>query len=147
MPYRHVQNAPRMYLICGFGAVLGFVGIAAGDELDVGRWAFLALAVLLVVTGLVIARLTVTVGEHAVTASFGWGWPSRRIELDEINTACAVRNSWWHGWGIRKVSHGWMYNNAGRDAIALTLRSGKAFRIGTDQPGELLAALERAQTA
>ncbi len=72
---------------------------------------------------------------------------TRRIEVGEIVAAARVRNSWWHGWGIRKVSRGWMYNNAGRDAIELTLRSGKVFRIGTDQPDELLAALERAQTA
>jgi hypothetical protein len=34
-----------------------------------------------------------------------------------------------------------MYNNAGRDAIELSLRSGKVFRIGTDQPAELLEAV------
>ena len=63
------------------------------------------------------------------------------IDRSEIDSAAAVRNSWWHGWGIRKVSRGWMYNNAGRDAIELSLRSGRVFRIGTDQPDELLEAV------
>jgi hypothetical protein len=85
--------------------------------------------------------LTVVVDARTVTASFGWGWPRRTIDRAEIESAARVRNSWWHGWGIRKVSRGWMYNNAGRDAIKLSLRSGRVFRIGTDQPAELLAAI------
>ncbi len=52
-----------------------------------------------------------------------------------------VRNSWWYGWGVRKVPGGWMYNVWGYDAIELELASGKVFRIGTDDPDGLLAAL------
>ena len=93
--------------------------------------------------GVIAARLTVVVDAQSVSASFGWGWPRRRIARSEIERAAHVRNSWWYGWGIRKIRKGWMFNNAGRDAIELTLRSGTLFRIGTDQPGELLAAIER----
>ncbi len=147
MPYRHVQHAPAMYLISVAGAVVAVVGIVAGTELGPSRWWLVAAAVLLIVVGLMSARLTVTVDDRAVTASFGWGWPTRRIEMSEIAGVARVRNSWWHGWGIRMVAGGSMYNNAGRDAIELSLRSGKVFRIGTDQPVELLAALEYAQAA
>ena len=62
--------------------------------------------------------------------------------MADIVDARRVRNSWWHGWGIRKVQRGWMYNIAGYDAVELELRSGKVFRIGTDEPGALLAAIE-----
>ena len=82
-----------------------------------------------------------------MTSWFGWGWPRRQVRFDEIEATAAVRNSWWYGWGLRKVPRGWMFNNAGRDAVELTLRSGSVFRIGTDQPDELLAVLERAHTA
>jgi len=130
-----------MYLI----AVLGVVGLAVGvvvrDDLGGGFWIFQAAMLLVTATGVVGARLTVVVDARAVTASFGWGWPRRTIDRSEIDSAAAVRNSWWHGWGIRKVSRGWMYNNAGRDAIELSLRSGRVFRIGTDQPDELLEAV------
>ncbi len=144
MRYRHVQHAPRMYLISGLGASLGIVTIAWDDGLGAARWWLLSAAVLLIAVGVVTARLTATVDEQSVTAAFGRGWPRRQIELDEIEEAAVVRNSWWHGWGIRKVSRGWMFNNSGRGAVKLTLRSGKVFRIGTDQPVKLLAALEAA---
>lgn len=130
-----------MYLI----AVLGVVGLAVGVVVRVGLgggfWIFQAAMLLVAATGVVGARLTVVVDARAVTASFGWGWPRRTIDRSEIDSAAAVRNSWCHGWGIRKVSRGWMYNNAGRDAIQLSLRSGRVFRIGTDQPDELLDAV------
>ena len=98
---------------------------------------------LLIVLGVVAARLTASVSEHSVTATFGWGWPRHSTDVADIVSARAVRNGWWHGWGIRKVSGGWMYNVAGHDAVELELRSGGVFRIGTDEPDALLAAVER----
>jgi hypothetical protein len=130
-----------MYLISVAGVVGIAVGVAVRDELGGGFWLFQVAMLLVAATGLVGARLTVVVDAQAVTASFGRGWPRRCIDRSDIESAVQVRNSWWHGWGIRKVSRGWMYNNAGRDAIELSLRSGKVFRIGTDRPAELLAAV------
>jgi len=130
-----------MYLISVLGVVGLAVGVAVRDGLAGGFWIFQAAMLLVAATGLVGGRLTVVVDARSVTASFGWGWPSRTIDRAEIERAAQVRNSWWHGWGIRKVSRGWMYNIAGRDAIELRLRSGRVFRVGTDQPGDLLAAV------
>ncbi len=142
MTYRHVQTAPMMYLISVGAVVFGVIGFSRRDDLGSGFWWYQAAMVLLIVTGAVMARLTVVVDDRSVTTFFGWGWPRRHIELAGIDGASHVRNSWWHGWGIRKVSRGWMYNIAGRDAVELSLRSGRVFRIGTDRPKELLAAIE-----
>ncbi len=147
MPYRHVQRAPAMYALAAAGVISVALWAMADRRSDVGSWWFAALGVLLIAIGLVAARLTVTVDDVSVTATFGWGWPRRRIDRDEIEAAVHVRNSWWTGWGLRRVPRGWMFNNAGREAVELALSSGKVFRIGTDQPAELLAALDRAQTA
>lgn len=87
------------------------------------------------------SRMTVTVDEGAVIARFGSGWPRRTIPVEEIGAARPVRNRWYHGWGIRKVGRGWMFNVWGLDAVELELRSGRAFRIGTDEPRELAAAV------
>ena len=146
MTYMNVQTAPLMYLIAVGGGVVGVVALAS-DSLGGARWWLAALGLLLIAVGFVAARLTVVVDGTSVTSAFGWGWPRRDIRLDEIEGATAVTNSWWYGWGLRKVPGGWMFNNAGRDAVELRLHSGKVFRIGTDQPDELLAVLERAQTA
>ena len=82
-----------------------------------------------------------------MTTAFRSGWPRRRIELDDVAAARHVQNSWGFGWGVRKTRNGWMFDIAGSDAIELTLRSGRVFRIGTDQPAELSAAIELARTA
>ena len=134
-----------MLLIALIGVVGVVVGVAIRDPLGGGFWWFQAVMVVLVGVGLVGARLTATVDDATIAASFGWGWPRRRIAVTDVVDAGLVRNSWWHGWGIRKVRRGWMFNNAGRDAVELTLVSGRVFRIGTDQPGELLAAIDRAR--
>ena len=42
---------------------------------------------------------------------------------------------------MRKIRNGWMYNVWGLDAVQLELQSGKSFRIGTDDPDGLVAAL------
>ena len=52
-----------------------------------------------------------------------------------------MRNKWWYGWGLRWIPGGSMYNVWGFDAVELELRSGKVFRIGSDEPDALLAAL------
>ena len=52
------------------------------------------------------------------------------------------RNSWWYGWGIRLTPHGWMWNISGLDAVELTYRNGKKFRIGTDELEMLLGVLK-----
>ena len=132
-----------MLLIAVIGVAGVVVGIVIRDPLGGGFWWFEAVMVLLIAVGVISARLTVTIEDQTVTAAFGWGWPRRRTDLRDVVEAGAVRNSWWHGWGIRKVSRGWMFNNAGRDAVELTLRSGRVFRIGTDQPGELVDAIDR----
>ena len=146
MLYRRTQTAPAMYVITVVGALCFVMWAIADDGAGLGVW-FAVLGLLLIAVGLVAARLTVVVDDTSVTSAYGWGWPRRRIDLHEIDEVAAVRNSWWHGWGIHKVSGGWIFNNAGRDAVELRLRSGKVFRMGTDQPAELLAALDRAHTA
>jgi len=134
-----------MYLISVLGVAGAVIGFGRRDDLGGGFWVYQAAMMLLIVTGVVIARLTVVVDDRTVTTSFGWGWPNREIALADVAAVSHVRNSWWYGWGLRRVARGWMYNNSGRDAIELTLRSGKVFRVGTDEPTELLTAINRAR--
>ncbi len=145
MTYRHVQSSRWAWLISLVGLV-GLIWVAASPPATSGT-TILATAsfVLLVATGAVISRLTSTVDARAVSATFGWGWPRRTIAIEEIVDVRKLRNSWWHGWGIRKVSRGWMYNIAGYDAVELELRGSRVFRIGTNEPDALLDAISRAR--
>jgi len=89
--------------------------------------------------------LRVSVGDGQFVARFGWlGLFRRRIDLGEVRQARAVRNKWYYGWGIRLTPHGWLWNIQGLDAVELELNSGRKTRIGTDQPKELVRAVDRA---
>jgi hypothetical protein len=43
--------------------------------------------------------------------------------------------------GIHLSRFGWLYNVSGFDAVAIILKSGKRFALGTDEPDALLQAL------
>ena len=133
-----------MTWLISLGGLIGLIWAAASMPFpSVGAFVVDLSFALVIVTGVIVSRLTATVDDRSVTAAFGWGWPARTVEMADVVAVREVRNSWWHGWGIRKVHHGWMYNIAGYDAVELELRSGKVFRIGTDEPAALLAAIER----
>ena len=57
-----------------------------------------------------------------------------------------MKNHWYYGWGIRIWfwPYMWIYNVSGFDAVEITMRDGKMYRIGTDVPTELEMALCRA---
>jgi hypothetical protein len=91
---------------------------------------------------LIMRRLRVQVNPVAVQVTFGTGWPQRMIPLAEIASCQAVRLSPWTGYGMRYIGRGWMFNIEGRDAVELALKNGSRFRIGTDEPAQLVQALQ-----
>lgn len=126
-------------LILGIGVILVGVILSVGESGERGAMvvalgAFSMLALLFM-------SLTVTVDSSSVRLSFGVGLIRRRIPLERIVSASAVRNSWWYGLGIRLTPHGWMWNIHGLDAVQLTYSNGKHFRIGTADPESLCSAI------
>ena len=66
------------------------------------------------------------------------------MSLSEIQEAEATRSSFFCGWGIHLTPRGWLYNVSSFQAVAVRLKSGKGFLLGTDEPEQLLAALRHA---
>jgi hypothetical protein len=130
-------------------ALLVVVGVVITTTDDPGAGAFVVWAVAGAAAVLIgsLRRLTVTVGKGVVEARFLLGWPVRRIDLRGVVDAEPVRNRWYLGWGIRWVPNGWMFNVGGLDAVELRMRSGRVFRIGTDDPDGLLEAIRSEQRA
>ncbi len=92
-----------------------------------------------------VGALTTVVDANAVLVRFGpIGLIRTSVALTDITAARVVRNSPLYGWGIRYISHGSLWNVWGLDAVELQLKNGTRFRIGTDEPRELLQALQRA---
>ena len=135
-PYERRQRSPL--ILVALGTLLLAAAFLLREEVEPGL-------ILLTVVTLLLANfgsLTVRVDEGAVKLRFGVGLIRRTIPLDRIQAAARVRNRWWYGWGIRLTPHGWLWNVAGLDAVELRLQDGKVFRIGTDDPAGLAAAVE-----
>jgi hypothetical protein len=138
--YRHTQIGWGLLIAVAAGA--GIV-VFAGSR---GGWNPVAAAVLALLAGvgLLFCTLTVVIREGNVMIYFGPGLIRRRFERGEVVRVETVRNPWHFGWGIRFTPYGWLFNVSGLDAVELGLDSGKAVRIGTDEPRELAAAIRKA---
>jgi hypothetical protein len=127
------------FLVC---AVVAVSIMATGSEMStVSTIGMVGFGIALLGVVLMFSRIEVTVNAGQVLAAFLFGWPHREIMLEDVTAVREVRNRWIQGWGIRKISGGWMYNVWGLDAVELELSSRKVFRIGTNDPGNLFAAL------
>jgi hypothetical protein len=139
--YEHTQRGwfgiPAL-LVC---AVIAAV-VVANDDIST-EWLLFSLAIIVLVLILMVlfSRLKVVAEEERLVASFTLGRPHRVVEFDKVRAVRRVRNRWWHGWGIRWIPGGSMYNVWGFDAVEFEFVAGGVFRVGTDEPDELLAVV------
>ena len=89
-----------------------------------------------------LSSLTAVVSSDDVRVWFGIGLIRRRIALNRIASVSAVTNHWIYGWGIRWIPGGWLWNVSGLDGVELSLTNGRPFRIGSDEPEQLAAAIQ-----
>ena len=139
--YRHTQIG---WVILG---VLAGIGVLVAPRLPAGGFGVAGgpLLAVLAVLLLLFSTLTVEVGKEAIRLRFGVGLIRKRFELAEVRGWEAVRNPWYCGWGIRLGPRGVLWNVSGYDAVELILADGRRFRIGTDEPDALVAAIARAR--
>jgi len=129
-----------MPIMLGAGLLVIAVGLAAGSDIA----PLLLVLVVLSVTALLFASLTITIEDGLLKLAFGPGLFRKRVLVADIQSCVVVQNPWWYGWGIRLTPYGWLYTVAGRSAVEITLKGGRRFRIGTDEPERLCQALQRA---
>lgn len=92
------------------------------------------------------ATLTVVIDENFLRIKFGYGIVRKKFSLKEISSARSVKNHWYYGWGIRWwfwPRYMLIYNVSGFDAVEVTMKNGRIYRIGTDVPEELSVVLRR----
>lgn len=146
MYYQNTQQGAVTRVSLGFGAALCVI-VSMSSNLPLFAWIILlAITVFLLLLMWVFGTLTVTVDGEELRHWFGPGFWKKSYLLHDIESAKQVRNSWIFGWGIRLTPHGWLYNVSGLDAVEVHLRSGRRFRIGTDDPQGLLASILQENT-
>ncbi len=145
--YEHTQPGTLIRVLMGgvlsFMVVILVLVLTSEDDPLQLVWA-VAIPLVFVVLLVLFHALTVRVSNNEICLAFGIGVIKKTFLVSDIQSTSAVRNSWYHGWGIRGIKGGWLFNVSGFDAVELQMTSGKLYRIGTDEPQKLLAAVESA---
>ena len=138
--YRHTQTGYALLIGLGMGALLV---LAIMPFTPTGGVA-LIVVVTLVICAILFSTLTISIGNGVLYAKFGPGLIWKTVKLAELVSCRVIQIRWWYGWGIHLTPHGWLYNVSGYGAVEITLRSGKRFCLGSDEPAELCEAITRA---
>ena len=150
--YKHTQIGYLLIFITFFVLIIFAVAqIAARAEpvsYDSGpNFAISALMVLILFVLASFSTLTVAICEQLLKISFGWGIYRKTFSLSDVASVRKVKNKWYYGWGIKL----WLwpkkmriYSVSGLNAFELTMNNGKVYRIGTDEPEKLEAAVQQA---
>ena len=148
--YKHTQIGYLMLFVMLVVLVLfAWAQITARLELlSVDSGTNLAVTVIMAVILFILASfatLTASIDENGLRVKFGYGIFRKKFSLNEIASAKSVKNHWYYGWGVKVWfwPYMWIYNVSGFDAVEIIMRNGKIYRIGTDTPGELEAAIKQ----
>ncbi|MDP6602464.1 MAG: hypothetical protein QGH76_09240 [Phycisphaerales bacterium] len=140
--YRHTQKG-TVVRVCMLMAIMlcVVIGVFSANMPWGARLGLLGITLFLVLLTWLFGSLTVEVDDDELRHWFGPGFWRKAYPLHDIDSAEPVRNHWIYGWGIRLTPGGWLYNVSGLEAVQVQLRTGRRFRIGTDDPDGLSKAI------
>ena len=145
--YKHRQTGwvfwiPLGAVVLGFG-VAAYISHQRGLSGSLIAMNFGLPAGVLLIALVLFGSLTVKVDDQLVDIRFGPGLIGKRLRLADVQSCRPVRNRWWWGWGIRRIGRGqWLFNVSGLDAVELSMKNGKRYRIGTDEPQRLCEVIQ-----
>lgn len=140
--YEHTQRG-TVLLVTLLAAVLFFLAL---DRLaPTARGIPLTLTGILAICGFLFSSLTIRITDRALRWQFGPGLIRKEVPLKDIESAEVAQTTFLQGWGIHYTARGWLYNVSGFRAVAVRLKSGRRFLLGTDEPEKLQAAILRAR--
>ena len=142
--YKHTQIGYLMMVVTlavlVFFAWLQITARAEPPSVDSGtNFAVTAIMALILFILASFVTLTTSIDKNCLRIKFGYGIFRKKFPLAEIISVKAVKNHWYYGWGIRVWfwPYMWIYNVSGFDAVEISLKNRKVYRIGTDIPEEL----------
>jgi hypothetical protein len=141
--YQHKQRGLVILAALGLGAAvcLWFEPTIYGFN---ARLMLLVVAAILGISALLFSSLTIELSDRSLSWRFGFGLLRKQVATTEIRNAVVTKTRLIHGWGVHLTRNGWLYNVSGFGAVQITLRSGKTFLLGSDEPEQLCSALQRA---
>src|SRR3990167_5113608 len=149
--YKHTQIGYLMLVVTSgvfvFFAWLYISSSAEPPSVDSGtNFAFTAIMVLILFILASFATLTVSIDKNFLRVKFGYGIFAKMFPLNQIASVRSVKNHWYYGWGVKVWfwPYMWIFNVSGFDAVEIIMKNGKIYRIGTDTPSVLEAAIKQA---
>lgn len=148
MPWRgKYEHTQRGTIIIG-GVAAAIILILCMSFIFGPVWITMIVLFILVFVLSIMSTLTVSAGSGTLAIRFGpVGLVRKSWPLAEIVSVTTVTNPWYYGYGLRITPQGPLYNVSGPHAVEVRLMSGKAFRIGTDEPYALKEAIDLARSA
>lgn len=141
--YKHRQVGVATVAALGLGAL-----VCLGFSLAVGspdaRIILLAIAGVLAISAVLFCTLTVELSRDSLSWYFGPGVLRKKVPITDIKDAAVTKTRFIHGWGVHLTARGWLYNVSGFGAVAITLKSGKRFLLGSDEPEQLCSVIRGA---
>ncbi|HSR11072.1 MAG TPA: hypothetical protein VLS90_06475 [Thermodesulfobacteriota bacterium] len=143
--YRHRQfGRTLVYILGGGAAVSAAVALLFPLETSVA-W---VIAVISAASAALFSSLCIEITRTHLRWFFGPGIFRKQVLLSDISDAEATRTKFLEGWGIHLTRRGWLFNVSGLTAVAVKLKSGKQFLLGSDDADRLAGILrETARSA
>jgi hypothetical protein len=107
------------------------------------HWISFVITVVLLLTIAGFYKLTIKIDTERLRVTLGMGLIRKEVRVADIIGCEPIGIRWWYGWGIHFTPYGLLYNVSGWEAVAIRLRNGRRFSLGTDDPQGLVAAIRR----
>jgi hypothetical protein len=142
-PYRHRQIGVAILVTLGLGTLVCLL-LSLAVSAPHARLTLLSLAGVCGVCTVLFSSLTVELSQDFLSWHFGPGIVRKKVAIAEIKEVAVTQTRLIHGWGVHLTRNGWLYNVSGFGAVQITLKSGKCFLLGSDEPAQLCSAIQRA---
>lgn len=136
MIYEHKQKWKLMIIVL-FATIILFSFIFFQSWFDPILGLFMIFILFIVFS---FSSLTVCIDAENIIIRFTCKLLKKEFSLWDVDSVKSVKNKWYYWWGIRLwfwPKYMWIFNVSGFDAVELTMKNGKIYRIWTDEPIKL----------
>lgn len=138
--YRNKQPARALAALIAIPLLVCLLTAISRKDYGFSLWLISTFFLLLF---MLFSSLTITVSNDRLQWHFGPGLIRKQVGIKEIASAEIIRTRLWDGLGIHYTRRGWLYNVSGRDAVAITLKDGKPFVLGSNDAVGLWEAIQQ----
>jgi hypothetical protein len=142
MKYKNTQIGYLMiFVFVAISLTYGIIFLQIGlEEFNIAMIIIMAMILILIAS---FSTLTITLDEKSLNIRYTYGIFRKKFNINDISSVKSVKNKWYYGWGIRywpfrKI---WIYNVSGFNAIEITMKNGRIYRLGTNEPKKLENAI------